>query len=152
MVAGGDPGQKVVEVAERNDGEERDIDGVVEDQCGSGDQTPQVAQPSQREILTAAGQWVGGRYFRIAEADQGKDDACREEGQGCKSEGCEGDDAQRRVNVGADRRVAPHVGAIYRDIAAKLATGDRVRGVRTIRRRLHSGSNLPCQQMEAPRS
>ena len=55
MVAGRDPGQKVVEVANRDDREERDVDGVVEDQGGARDQPPQVAEPSQGEILAAAG-------------------------------------------------------------------------------------------------
>ena len=55
MMAGRDPGQKVVEVTNRDDREERDIDGVVEDQGCAGDQPPEVAEPSQGEILTAAG-------------------------------------------------------------------------------------------------
>src|SRR5439155_15223694 len=102
------------------------------------------------EILTAAGQRVGGRHFRVTEPNQGKNDARRQECEGREAKGSQGDDAQSRINVGTDRRVAPHVRAVDRDIAPKLAAGDCVRGVGIVRRRLHQAPTYHANKRTCP--
>jgi hypothetical protein len=59
VVAKGDPGEEIVEVAEGDHGEERDVDRVVEDQGGARDQPREVTEPAKGEVLAAAGEGIG---------------------------------------------------------------------------------------------
>ena len=109
VVAERDPGQEVVEVAERDHGEERDVDGVIENEGGAGHQPGDVAQSPEREILAATGERVGRGKLRIAQPDQRKHDPRREECERSQPQGRQGDDPQRGIDVGADGGVPPHV-------------------------------------------
>ena len=124
VVAERDPGEEVVEIAEGDDGKERDIDGVVEHQGGAGHKPREIAQASQCEVLAAAGEGIGRSQFRVAQADQGEDDAGRQEGQRRQAKRGQRDDSQRGIDVGADRGIAPHVGAPDRNVTPELAPGD----------------------------
>src|SRR2546423_7296109 len=121
VMAKRDPGEEIVEVAEGDYGEERDIDRVVEDQGGARHQPREVTEPAQGEVLAAAGERIGRRQLRIAEADQREDDAGRQEGKRGEAQGGERNDAQGGVDVGPDGRIAPHVGAPNRNVPPKLA-------------------------------
>src|SRR2546421_6200629 len=122
VMAKRDPGEEIVEIAEGDHGEERDIDRVVEDQGGARDQPREVTEPAEGEVLTAAGEGICRREFGVAEADQREDNAGRQEGEWGETEGGERDDAQGGVDVRADGRVAPHVGAPNRNVPPKLAS------------------------------
>ena len=124
VVAERDPWKEVVEVAEGDDGKERDIDGVVEHQGGAGHEPREIAQPSQCEVLAASGEGIGGSQFRVAQADQGENDAGRQEGERRQAKRGQRDDSQRGIDVGADRGIAPHVGAPDRNVAPELAPGN----------------------------
>ena len=136
-----DPGEEVVEVAEGDHGEERNVDRVVEHQGGARDQAREIAEAAEGEVLAAAGKGIGRGELGIAEADEREYDAGRQKRQGRKAQGCQGNDAQCGVDVRADGRVAPHVGAPHRYVPPKLAPGDRVGWVVAVRWRLHSRPN-----------
>ena len=116
-----DPGKEIVEIAEGDDGEERDINRVVEDQGGARHQPGEVTEPAEGEVLAAAGERISRRELRIAEADQREHDSGRQEGKRREAQGGERDDAQGGVDVGTDGRIAPHVGAPNRNVPPKLA-------------------------------
>ena len=120
-----------VEVAEGYDREERDVDGVVEHQRRAGHQSPEVSQSPQCEVLPPTGQRVGRGQLGVAEADQRENQAGRQECEWSKAQGSQGDDSKGSVDAGPDGGVAPHIGAPYRDVTAKLAAGN------PLPRRLH---------------
>ena len=59
VMAEADPGQEVVEVSERDHGEERNVDGVIKHQRRPGDQPREVPESAQGEVLPAARQRIG---------------------------------------------------------------------------------------------
>src|SRR5713101_1926274 len=142
VVAEGEPGKEVVEIPERDDGEERDIDRVVEHQGGARHQPREVTQSAEGEVLAPSRQGIGGRQLGIAEADQREHQASRQEGQRGKAQRGERDDAQSGINVGPDCRIAPHVRAPDGNVPSELAPRHRFRAVSAVGRWLHAGLTL----------
>src|SRR5437879_13299026 len=96
-----DPGEEIVEIPESDHREERDIDRVVEDQGGARHQPREVTEPAEGEVLATAGEGIGRRELRIAEADEREHDAGRKEGKRRETQGGERTDAQGGGDGGA---------------------------------------------------
>ncbi|MDC4227417.1 MAG: hypothetical protein MPW15_25070 [Candidatus Manganitrophus sp.] len=87
--------------------EERNADGVIEQQRGAGDQSPDVAQPPRCVVLPSPRHRVGGGKFGIGEADQDINKTGGGESKRRRPMGGAHHQAERHINVGADIGVAP---------------------------------------------
>jgi hypothetical protein len=113
-----DPGGEEVDVTGRSDGEECDVNRVIEQERCAGDKAPEIAQTAQCEILSTACNRIGGGEFGVCQADHDIDQAGEGEGSGSESL-CGGDDeSECGVDVGADIGVAPGVRTPDRYIAS----------------------------------
>ena len=110
-----EPRDQIAEVADAAPGEERDVDREVEQHGPAGHEAQQIAEPAHDEVLSAAGDRIGGGEFGVGEADADVDEAGEQERDVRSAGGGAEDETQRDEDVGADVGVTPGVRAPRRD-------------------------------------
>ena len=111
--------EEKVHVPGGEDGEEGDVDRVVEEQGGSGDESGDIPEAPAHIVLTSARHGVGRGQLGIRQADHDVDQPRRRECEGRRPHGGGDHEPQGRVDVRPHVGEPPHEGAPHRHVAAQ---------------------------------